>query len=128
MDQFQQIGQEKGDYAADVRDVARVLTAGHPTTVALAHRMTRMQLVLALYGSVAVLTPPPGVDGEDRVFMFVAVIEHGAYWFATDGFLDPGFVAGKLGLAYVDGATVAEFLTRVGIELRAKELAAHGND
>lgn len=128
MDQFQQTGPEKGDYAADVRALARTLTSGLPTTVALAHRVTRMQLVLSLYDWVTVITPPPGVDGEERAFMFVAVIEHGAYWFALDGYLDPGFVADKLGLAYVDGATVAEFLTRVGIELRAKELAAHGND
>lgn len=118
MDVHGQIGPEKGDYAADVKRVADVLETGRTAYVKLADRGTSYRLVLIERESLAfpALDPDSPIDGvpPGSNYLFVAVIEHGAYWFRLDTYPDPGYVADKLDLHEADGEVLAEFLSRLG--------------
>jgi hypothetical protein len=132
MDGYGQIGPEKGDYAADVRAVADQLDAG-PTLVSLADKGTKLNLVLVpalriqgrspnvegTFGHTVVAEAiglprrPDLSSGDLDNWLFVGVIEHGAYWFRPGGYISAGYVADKLDVEVADGETVAEFLTRL---------------
>src|SRR5690348_2433853 len=100
MDEFGQIGPEKGRYGEDVQDVANALRFGErAVTLALTHRLTRQQVTVALKSSMEVIGEdygggPPGTRG-DGLWVFLAVDEHGAYWFRIDHFVDAGYIATK---------------------------------
>lgn len=130
MDAYGQIGPEKGEYAADVRDVSRCLT-GATVHVALADRGTCLGMFLTTAED---LSMPKGGKMPAAVrlnegYVLVALPDHGAYWFKLDGgYHAPGYVAERLGLGQGDGEIVAEFLTRLDVEINGivKEVAEHG--
>ena len=122
MDEYGQIGPEKGDYAADMQAVWRALQdAGDPKPVfvKLADAGTLLRLLVAWAPAIGVPGSAPWpVDGTSEPledWFFVAVVEHGAYWFRVDTLQKGGYVASKLGLEARDGETVAEFLTRLNL-------------
>lgn len=112
MDQYRQIGPEKGDYDDDVQRVARELMNGETVHVALTHRMTRQSLVLAFASSIAKISPVEGL-GQD-MFLLVVRPEKGAYWFRIDHFQTPDYIAARMGVHLADAETISDFLARLG--------------
>lgn len=118
MDRFGQIGPEKGDYDRDVLAVANALEHGErAVTLALAHRMTRQQVTIALKRKMEVIGAdygggPPGTKGDGE-FAYVSVDEKGAYWFRIDVRVDAGYLASKLGLRTPDADALSDFLCRI---------------
>lgn len=114
MDQHGQIGPEKGTYAADAREVARRLLNGAPVYVAVAHRMTRIDLILIRAEHLSAPGQMPSqITGHDGEWLYVSWIEHGSGWFDISTYLAPDYVAESLNASPVDGETIAEFLTRL---------------
>lgn len=128
MDKYGQIGPEKGDYDHDVRTIAHALDDGdHAISAILAHRGTRMQTVLASKKHLLVIGGDPlsGQSARERdateahLWLFVAVQEHGAYWFRVDTVAHPSYVAEKLDVMAADAETITDFLTRLGAAMGA---------
>lgn len=115
MDQYGQIGPEKGDYPADVRRVARQLN-GATVFARLADRGGQLRLMLTARPDLsAPFGLPDGLDDEGD-WVFVAVEDHGAYWLNLLVFNAPDYIAAKLGVAPGDGEIIGEFLTRLRAE------------
>ena len=116
MDQYGQIGPEKGNYGEDVRDVANALKFPERAVhVLLTHRMTQQSLVLCLKDAMELNGPVAGCS--EGVWLFVARLEHGAYWFRYDHMLDASYVASKLDIHRVDAETLVDFIERIAREL-----------
>lgn len=123
MDKYGQIGPDKGDYDHDVALVANALTAGiQAVSVILAHRGTRMQIVLATKEHLLVYGGDPlsGQSARERdateaqLWVFVAMQEHGAYWFRLDTIAHSSYISEKLDVMPGDAETIMDFLTRLG--------------
>jgi acetylornithine/succinyldiaminopimelate/putrescine aminotransferase len=114
MDKYGQIGPDKGEYDHDVALVANSLTAGiQAVSVILAHRGTRMQLLLASKEHTLVFGGDPLYDAAG-VWVFLAVQEHGAHWFRIDTIAHTSYLREKLGVTEADAETISDFLVRLG--------------
>jgi hypothetical protein len=123
VDSFGSIGPDKGEYAADVRKVARLLRARASVYVPLAAKATKLNMLVATRAGVALpFADWTSLDEGDR-WVFVAVDGHGAAWFQF-GFNTPGYVADKLSVTHADGDTISEFLARLAAELTPPLVAA----
>lgn len=112
MDEFMQIGPEKGDYDADVLAVAAALNgAERAVHVLLTHRLTQQSIVVCLKEKMELLCPVVGT--RPGRWLFVARPEYGAYWFQLDFKMDPGYVASKLGINPIDAETLTDFMERI---------------
>lgn len=114
------IGPERGSYAADVRAIAERLDAGWTVFVALDDEGTRYNLVVARVQDIDSLGRDPG--GVTDEYLFVAVQDHGAYWFNPTSLLTPDYVANKLNVSDTDGKVIGEFLTRLNAARQIKEV------
>lgn len=116
MDEFSQIGPDKGHYDQDVKSIADALRyPERAVTFALTHRMTRQQLVVVLKDAMELVAPPAGCT--EGVWAFVAVVEKGAYWFRIDHLVEPSYIASKLGIHLVDATTISDLLRRLALAL-----------
>lgn len=125
MDEYGQIGPEKGTFTADCEEVAALIAKGAPVYVTLTHRLTRMEVVLTL--KQAFLRPEDG-GGPEGVFqeaptapwLLVTVIERGACWAQLGRGWTPhaSYIASHMVKADhfndVDAETVAAFLRELG--------------
>lgn len=126
MDEYGQIGPEKGTFTADCEEVTALIAKGAPVYVTLTHRLTRMEVVLTL--KQAFLRPdggggPEGVflDREPAPWLLVTVIERGCCWAQLGRGWTPhaSYIAShmvKNGEAFndVDAETIAAFLRELG--------------
>lgn len=117
MDQYGQIGPEKGSYARDVRTVARMLVRGEtPVYVAHVARMTRLGLHLWLRSREGDLqVAPRGL--EDAEWLYVLVDEHGGTHFEIGSYLAPDYIATRLNVTLADAKELGEFFARLWVEL-----------
>jgi hypothetical protein len=110
MDEYSQVGPEKGDFDGDCQRIAYALREG-PVHVALTHRMTRQSLVLCLKNTMSLIT---GVEGcTQGEWIYVSRAESGAYWFQLGVVTDPSYIASKMEIHPVDAETVADFVHRI---------------
>lgn len=121
MDEYGQIGPEKGDYEHDCAMVAGELAKGLPVYVHLTHRMTQQQLVLCLKDRMSLTAAVPGTGGGQ--WLLIVRVEKGAYWFRVDHKQDPGYLARWLGGNEVDAETVADFIERIACALGTEPVA-----
>lgn len=126
MDEYGQIGPEKGDYERDCRTVAHMLRKWGTVFVAFAANGTRMNLTLVHKGGLMTLgadaARPAGISGSAETTQWVLVVreEFGSYWFDLAGHIDPGYLQGKFDrCGEVDAEALTEFLLRVGVECQA---------
>jgi hypothetical protein len=126
MDEYGQIGPEKGDFAVDCAEVAHhLMTQAAPLYVTLTHRLTRMEVLLTMkrdWDRPAGGGEPQGVRQEvpSAPWLLVTVIERGACWAQlgkgwtpVGGYID-SHMTREGTFNEVDAETVAEFLREVG--------------
>lgn len=129
MDEYGQIGPEKGDYERDCRQVAHALRNHGNVFVAFAANGTRMDLTLIHKADLLCLpngARPAGIgklgaDLPDTSQWVLVVREgYGSYWFDLTAHIAPGYLQGKFERTTdIDAEVLTEFLVCVGVECRA---------
>ncbi len=104
-------------YAADVRRVASALSCGAPTFVAHDQYGSRLSIMLALKTHTVFSAGAPVGMEEPGMWMFAAVVEHGAYWFDLSAYQHPSYIATKLDITVRDAQALGEFFCRLAAEL-----------
>lgn len=130
MDQYGQIGPEKGEFTADCRRIAVVLLERRTVFVRFANRGTGFQVMFTPVRGLLCLsvsssgTPrrPDGVESMDGKlsphFVRVDVEGRGAYWFDMRLRKHPSYVSEKLRITNgVDAESVATLIEEVGRQM-----------
>lgn len=111
MDEYGQIGPEKGDYQDDLATIAEALKIG-PVRIKLADRMTRYDLVLATADRMGWLAAEPDRELGAPVehWLLVAQDRRGCGWFRL-GTPHAAYVAEVMRMANAgDGEVIAAFI------------------
>src|SRR5688572_4987369 len=87
---------DDASYDAHVLGFAQALTSGATVFVRLRARSTAYDLVV-VRGDVPTRLDDSQDERFNRDYILVAAPEHGAYFFAVDGYAHPSYVADKLG-------------------------------
>lgn len=127
MDQYGQIGPEKGSYAADVKVVANMIRNGTTVHLAHAHRGSRFDVILAPTDSIVqtadLLNAESPREWASPGTIFVAIIGKGAYTFHHGPWIAPSYLQEKLDLTEPDAEAIGGLLKRLHDEICGRECA-----